>query len=288
MFYAPRGASSATAVTGLDTSGKTAAQDTRNVTVYNNQLYVSVDSKQGSGSNRDFVGTLGAAGALPTGLANSGNGPARLPGYGNSGGTGKFVIAAGTGNGINSIGQEINLGPEQFWFANATTMYVADSGMPKNDSALNDANGVGLGNGGLQKWVFANGNWSLVYTIAAGLNLVSNASGSGVTGLFGLTGVVNGDVVELYATSNTKGETDQSYLYGLTDSLSARTLSPTASFTTLAAAPASSNFRGVSFAPTAVAGVPEPATWAMMVFGFGAVGCQLRRRKEATRIITIV
>ncbi|MBN8809377.1 MAG: hypothetical protein J0I47_14235 [Sphingomonas sp.] len=35
VFYAQRGSSSATAVTGLDTSGKTAAQDTRDVQVYN-------------------------------------------------------------------------------------------------------------------------------------------------------------------------------------------------------------------------------------------------------------
>lgn len=280
VFYAQRGAATATASTGLDTNGKTSAQDTRDVQVYNNQLFTSVDSKQGSGSNRDFVGTLGAAGSLPTALANSGNGPTRLSGYGNSGGTGKFVITAGTGNGINSIGQEINLSPEEFFFANATTMFVADGGAPKNDSALNDANGSGLGDGGLQKWVFANGNWSLAYTLSTGLNLVSNAAASGVTGLFGLTGVVNGGTVELYATSATKGDTDQSYLYGITDILSARTASAGESFTTLAAAPVDSNFRGVAFAPTATAAVPEPATWTMMVAGFGAVGAAVRRRRR--------
>ncbi|MBS0479965.1 MAG: PEP-CTERM sorting domain-containing protein [Proteobacteria bacterium] len=32
-------------------------------------------------------------------------------------------------------------------------------------------------------------------------------------------------------------------------------------------------------------GVPEPATWAMMVVGFGAVGSALRRRK-APRLAT--
>lgn len=31
-----------------------------------------------------------------------------------------------------------------------------------------------------------------------------------------------------------------------------------------------------------VAGVPEPATWAMMIFGFGLVGATLRRRHSAT------
>lgn len=36
---------------------------------------------------------------------------------------------------------------------------------------------------------------------------------------------------------------------------------------------------GVTFGPAAVAGVPEPATWAMMLMGFGAIGAGLRRRK---------
>jgi hypothetical protein len=35
----------------------------------------------------------------------------------------------------------------------------------------------------------------------------------------------------------------------------------------------------VAFQADAVAAVPEPATWAMMLFGFGAVGYSIRRRK---------
>lgn len=42
------------------------------------------------------------------------------------------------------------------------------------------------------------------------------------------------------------------------------------------------NYAGtISFSPTAA--VPEPATWAMMVLGFGAVGFAMRRRPE-TRV----
>lgn len=37
---------------------------------------------------------------------------------------------------------------------------------------------------------------------------------------------------------------------------------------------------GVSFA--VVAGVPEPATWALMIMGFGAIGSALRRRARTT------
>jgi PEP-CTERM motif len=32
--------------------------------------------------------------------------------------------------------------------------------------------------------------------------------------------------------------------------------------------------------PTQTGNVPEPSTWAMMLFGFGALGCAMRRRKQ--------
>jgi hypothetical protein len=35
----------------------------------------------------------------------------------------------------------------------------------------------------------------------------------------------------------------------------------------------------------AVRGVPEPATWAMMLLGFGAVGFALRRRRTADKVL---
>lgn len=281
VFYATKGATTATAITGNDTNKKASAQDTRVVEIVNNQLYVSADSKEGSGNNRDFIGTLGAAGAMPTSLFNSGAGPTQLAGFGNSGGTGKLTITALNGNGINTIGSEINLSPESFYFADSHTLYVADAGISKNDSALNDSNGSSLGDGGLQKWVYSDAtkSWSLAYTISAGLNLVANNAASGVTGLLGLTGMVVDGQVELYATSYTIGDLDQSYLYGVTDTLTA-TSAVGESFSTLAAAPADSNFKGVAFAPTA-APVPEPATWAMFIGGFGLVGAAMRRRTRA-------
>jgi hypothetical protein len=282
VFYAQKGATTATAITGNDTNKKASAQDTRVVEIVGNQLFVSADSKEGSGNNRDFIGTLGTAGSLPTTLFNSGAGPTQLAGFGNSGGTGKLTITALNGNGINAIGSEVNLSPESFFFADSHTLYVADAGISKNDSALNDSNGTALGDGGLQKWVYndATKSWSLVYTISAGLNLVANNAASGVTGLLGLTGqVVNGQV-SLYATSYTIGDLDQSYLYGVTDTLTA-TNSAGISFDTLAAAPVDSNFKGVAFAPTADSTVPEPATWAMMVVGFGVAGAAMRRRTRA-------
>ena len=56
VFYVPVGAPDTvpTAITGLDTSGKTIAQDTRTVQILNNTLWISVDSKEGSGNNRSL------------------------------------------------------------------------------------------------------------------------------------------------------------------------------------------------------------------------------------------
>lgn len=43
-------------------------------------------------------------------------------------------------------------------------------------------------------------------------------------------------------------------------------------------------FAGVTFGPAATGGVPEPATWAMMLMGFGAIGAGLRRRRTRTTV----
>jgi hypothetical protein len=291
VYYTTLGSNSATAITGNDTNSKTSAQDTRMVQIYNNTLYVSVDSKEGSGSNRDFIGTLGTVGGPPpTTLANSQNGPTRIAGFGNSGGTGKVVITPATTNGlngpINGINQEINLSPQNFYFANATTLYVADSGQPKNDSVTNDSNRNTVGNGGLQKWSLVNGSWVLDYTISAGLNLVQNATKnpsntSGTTGLYGLTGqvvTVDGiDYAELFATNATIGDLDQTYLYGIFDLLSATSGPNGESFTQLFAAPQGSNFKGVAFAPS-----PTPLPPALALFAGGLCALALLGRRRMT------
>ncbi|NIJ07377.1 hypothetical protein FHS31_000973 [Sphingomonas vulcanisoli] len=272
VFYATEGASSATPITGLDTSNKTAGQDTRDVQVYNGQLYVSVDSKQGSNAARSFVGTLGTG--TPTTAANNGDGPTMLLGYAD--GKGKMTMTAATGNGLNT-GKQINLSPEQFFFADPNTLYVSDAGVSKQTSASST-----LGDGGLQKWTQTNGVWSLAYTLSAGLGLVTNTSASGTIGLFGLAGQNNGDgTVSLYATSYTIGDTDPSYLFAITDTLSATT-GAGESFTTIDSL-TGSKFMGVAFAPDAAASVPEPASWAMMVAGFGLLGGLLRRERTALR-----
>ena len=252
IFFIPVGATttSPTAITGLDTTGKALSQDTRDVQIFNNTLYVSVDTKGGSNSARDFIGTLGTPPA--TTLFNSSNGPTQLTGFATkSSGTETMTSGSnGTGNPFNA-GLQINLSPENYFFASPSILYVADSGDPKNNSANSP-----VGDGGLQKWINTKsdgtGTWNLAYTLYTGLNLVLNTSGTGTSGLFGLTGTVSGSTVQLYATNFTLSDLDFTYLYGITDTLAFTTASQASgeTFTLLDTAPADSNFKGVSFAPT--------------------------------------
>ncbi|AHK70464.1 Hint domain-containing protein [Gluconobacter oxydans] len=223
VFYADDGASVATAI---DTS-----TDTRVTEIVNGVLYVSRDSTQGSGgtSNIASYGTT-----LPVSATQS----EVLPAI-----DGSVTLTAAEENSLNAsaVGTTVSLSPESYFFASPTVLYVADSGNPKAG---------GVGDGGLQKWTYNGTAWTLDYTLSVGLNLVSNTSTSGTTGLIGLTGEVEGDDVVLYATNATIGDLDQTYLFTITDDLDATTAPADESFTTLVTAAADTNIRGVSFAPT--------------------------------------
>lgn len=274
VFYVSNlGATTATAITGADTHSSSSGsfnQDTRDVQIVNGSLTVSVDSTEGSASkgyNIDRIGTLGAAGSPPTSTLNAQ--PTALSGI-----NGAITLANGNGNSINGSAGGVYLSPENFFYANATTLYVADSGDPKNGSSSGTAGVQNSGDGGLQKWSLVSGVWKLDYTLASGLNLVLNGNDGataahGVSGLYGLTGKVVGGQVELFATSYVLSDTDQTYLYGITDTLSDTSASQVTgeSFTTLEAAPADAEFKGVSLAP-----VPLPSSLLLLLSGlaFGA------------------
>lgn len=120
------------------------------------------------------------------------------------------ITTTGTGTGSSS--------PYGFYFNTGLTVcYVADD--------RNPANG-----GGIQKWVYSSGTWSLAYTLGTGAN-------------YGARGVVadfSGPVPKVYATTS---EGSLNRLVAINDAGAGSTA------TTLATAAANSLFRGLAFSP---------------------------------------
>ena len=225
VYYAPIGVANTapTPITGNDngptgctatTPPCTASEDTRMVQIYNGTLYVSADAKPGgTGFNRSLIGTLGdppatsqytctgVGGGCGTGYGPYG--PALMPGFGNTGGTGKYTInTAGSGNtsngnNLNNTGLAINLSPQNFFFASPTVLYVADTGSPKNHSNGPDAicttdgttDSATVGDGGLQKWILNPAVTAGVVGTGSTSNkeTVSASSGAFTQGEVGLT-----------------------------------------------------------------------------------------------------
>src|SRR6202012_5780399 len=118
-----------------DKSGKD--DNFRGLTMFNNTLFVT----KGSGSNGVNTVYQVGTGGLPT-AANAATMPITiLPGF-------PTVLARATVPPLPRF-------PFGIWFANATTLYVADEGDGTTANAKTDTMP------GLQKWVLANGNWQL-------------------------------------------------------------------------------------------------------------------------------
>jgi hypothetical protein len=156
----------------------------RGLTIYNNVVYFT----KGSGGNGIdtvyFIDTTGTA--CPT----TGTG---VPVAGASLPTAINYVAADLQTsgvtpynmcvlqGFNTISQKSKTPPPPpfdpfgIWFANATTLYVADEGdgAPVYDSTSNTYTDATPANniGGLEKWTFDGTQWNLDYTIQNGLNL---------------------------------------------------------------------------------------------------------------------
>jgi hypothetical protein len=237
-----------------DNSGKD--DNFRGVTIFDKTLYVS----KGSGSNGiNTVYQVGIPGTLPTFSSAPTTQISILPGF-------STTLAKSTNGTVYY--------PFGLWFANATTLYVADEG----DGVLGDA---ATGSGGLQKWILVDGTWQLAYTLQSGLNLgktytvpdyptginpaTNIAWAPAADGLRNLTGKVNRDgTVTIYAiTSTVSGATDQgadpNQLVVITDKLSftSQTDASKEAFRILQTAESGTVLRGVSFAPSAIPFAPD-------------------------------
>ena len=245
----------------------------------NENLYVS----KGSGGNGDDglfqVLNGNYPGATIADVVNNGTG-AGVPAGGT---TNTIVLLLGNYATNPTTNQPSPITPFGFFFANPTTLYVADEGnstitLP-TDNNETETSLTTDPLAGLQKWVLVPGSspyWQLVYVITDGLqiNQPQKIPGYGVptftTGLRNLTGKVNGDgTVTIYAiTAQTStvsgGEPDPTKLVAVTDEIAATQLpaddgkgggswgggkQTLDQFVTLQQSRSGEVFRGVAFAP---------------------------------------
>lgn len=160
------------------------------------------------------------------------------------------------------------------WFADPTTLYVADSGNGSDafsNGSYTDAAAQNLA--GIQKWSLVGGAWTYDYTLNAGLGLgvpypvpglptgTNAITGRpwtpAVDGIRNFTGKVNPNgTVTLYGVTTSIGGVsdygaDPNKLVAVTDAVSATAPPAGERFSTLRTACAGDVFRGVSFAPHA-------------------------------------
>jgi hypothetical protein len=233
--YSTLGASTSTLL-GTVTGTPSKSDNFRAVQVFNGNVYVAKGSG-GTGSNGIFL-------VGPTSNTAGGETTTPLPGL-------SQVVGNDGPNVIHPFG---------FFFANATTLYVADEGFLMQVNPADPATFAPSPFAGLEKWILQNGTWTLAYTLTAGLGLGRAVNIGGVTswteGLRNLAGKVNNDgTVTLYAvtaqtdTNVNTGDGDPNALVRITDNLSAATLPASESFVVTATAQANTVFRGVAFAP---------------------------------------
>jgi len=242
-----------------DKAGK--SSNFRGLTYYDGNLYFT----KGSGSNGiDTVYTVSNPdGQLPTSSTANAATVSVLPGF-------PTDSAKVTGGDYTPFG---------LFFANPTTLYVADEGTGNTTDATEHA--------GLEKWTLSDGTWSLDYTLQAGLigdtySVPGWDFGETTIGLRNLTGEVNanGTVTFFATTSTTSGSgdngADPNEIVKITDVLGDTSLPTSEKFSVFDGPDAGLRYGGVAFAAA-----PEPSTWAMLLLGFGGLGFVGYRKRSA-------
>ena len=229
-----------------DKSGKD--DNFRGETIFHKTLYVT----KGSGGNGiDTVFQVGAAGTLPTLTTASATQIAILPGF--PIGLATNIVTDPTKPGFAAT----NFHPFGIWFADATTLYVADEG----DGVVTTANALNP-NAGLQKWTLSAGTWHLAYTLQKGLGLgvqypvpgLASSLNPATDGLRNLTGKVNPDgTVTIFAITSTISASgdqgaDPNRLVTITDRLAATSLPSDEEYNVLETAGFGQVLRGVALA----------------------------------------
>jgi hypothetical protein len=249
-----------------DKSGKD--DNFRGLTIFDQTLYVT----KGSGGNGiNTVYQVGTQGTLPTSATAAATPISILPGF--------STVLAKSATGV--------LNPFGIWFADQTTLYVADEGA--GTAAANP-------NAGLQKWVLQAGVWQNVYTLQNGLDRgvkygvpgLAPSLNPATDGLRSLTGRVNGDgTVTLFAVTSTVSASvdqgaDPNRLVTLTDTLSFKTALEAAgeAFTTLRTAAFGEALRGVEFVPLSARRYAEQLVEAALVYLDGLPEADFRSRED--------
>jgi hypothetical protein len=252
----------------------------RGLALYNNVLYYT----KGSGGNGvDTVYFLDTTGkACPNGVGLPAPG-ASLPTtsiastYTSAGLASNMCVLKGFPTALASTATDASDYPFGIWFANPTTIYLADEGAGDNTYANGSYTAAAASTtAGLQKWVYdaSAGEWRLAYTLQNGLKLGvpytvpgyptglnSSTGGTGLPwapatdGLRNITGRVNrnGTVTIWAVTSTVSGGGDQgadpNKLVSITDNLDATSRPGAESFATVVPAAYDQVVRGVSFTP---------------------------------------
>jgi hypothetical protein len=256
----------------------------RGMTVFNNVLYYTKDSGSNGVNTVYFVDTVG--GACPNGVGVPKPG-ATLPTtpvaynpatVATTGLPNNMCILAGFPSTPNKSAKT-TLFPADLFFANATTLYVADEGDGTFSGATPYAHAAAQTTAGLQKWSFnaSTQTWNLVYTMNSGLNLGVPYTVSGyptgnnpatslpwapaTDGLRNITGAVDksGQVAIIYAITSTVsggGDTgaDPNKLVLIADLISNTNAASTSDilYGEVKAAGFAEVLRGVSFTPDTV------------------------------------